>query len=430
MSALGRNGQVQGGFLPYFLLVRPLCVRLPDKGLLRLLHFSTCLASSWRSFTLYAPNFTPPGWVSFDWFHSHLCRHSDTGEHALLSTSVWLAADTVRRIKCVCAVLMLAALCSKAGAQQVAQADALNDILDRAQSLQPLEAVVISHNGSIVAERGYRGHTTTSPTNIKSASKLIISALVGIAIDKDVLEGIDQRVAPLLSQDLPANPDPLLQQLTIGDLVTMRAGLGSTSGANYGAWVTSRNWVRAALARPFEDRPGGRMIYSTGSTHLLSAILTRQTGRSTLQLARDWLGPVDGFSIGSWERDPQGIYMGGNQMAMSPRSLLAFGELYRNGGIAPDGARLISEDWIQSSWQRHTQSPWTGHGHGYAWFLATIAGEDVYYGWGYGGQMLYVVPSLGLTVVMTSDESASAARTGHRNDLHRLLGDIVRSIKA
>lgn len=111
MSALGRNGQVQGGFLPYFLLVRPLCVRLPDKGLLRLLHFSTCLASSWRSFTLYAPNFTPPGWVSFDWFHSHLCRHSDTGEHALLSTSVWLAADTVRRIKCVCAVLMLAALC-------------------------------------------------------------------------------------------------------------------------------------------------------------------------------------------------------------------------------------------------------------------------------------------------------------------------------
>ena len=77
------------------------------------------------------------------------------------------------------------------------------------------------------------------------------------------------------------------------------------------------------------------MLYSTGSTHLLSAILTRASGRSTRELAREWLGPVEGFSIGAWDRDPQGIYVGGNQMAMTPRSLLAFGELYRNGGQQP-----------------------------------------------------------------------------------------------
>jgi CubicO group peptidase (beta-lactamase class C family) len=149
----------------------------------------------------------------FDWFAGHPYQGRGTGEHALLSTSVWLgqpwlAPVTVRRIKFVFAVLLLAALCSRAGAQQVAQTDALNDILDRAEALQPLEAVLIAHNGLVVAERGYRGHTTTSPTNIKSASKLIISALVGIAIDREVLEGTDQRVAPLLSQDLPADPDP------------------------------------------------------------------------------------------------------------------------------------------------------------------------------------------------------------------------------
>lgn len=171
------------------------------------------------------------------------------------------------------------------------------------------------------------------------------------------------------------------------------------------------------------------MIYSTGSTHLLSAILSAQTQRSTLQLAREWLGPLEEFAITAWERDPQGIYMGGNQMAMSPRSLLTFGELYRNGGMTPAGERLISEEWIQSSWQRHTESRWTGHGHGYAWFLTEIAGEDVRYGWGYGGQMLYVVPDLGLTVVMTSDESVSAARSGHRNDLHRLLSSIISEIR-
>jgi CubicO group peptidase (beta-lactamase class C family) len=305
---------------------------------------------------------------------------------------------------------------------------ALAGILERAEALAPLETVIVARNGSVIAERGYRGHRTTAATNIKSASKLVMSALVGVAIDKGVLEGTGQPIAPLLAAELPAQPDPRLRQVTIGHLLSMQAGLGSTSGARYGAWVTSRNWVRAALARPFEDEPGGRMIYSTGSSHLLSAILTRQTGRSSLQLARDWLGPLEGFQITSWTRDPQGIYMGGNEMAMSPRSLLAFGELYRRGGVTAAGQRLLSQQWIDASWRLRTESPWTGDGHGYAWFSTRIAGEEVRYGWGYGGQMLYVVPGLALTVVMTSDEQASAARSGHRGDLHRLLGSIIASL--
>lgn len=303
----------------------------------------------------------------------------------------------------------------------------LDGILDQAAALVPLETVIVARDGQIIAERGYRGHLIPAATNIKSASKLVISALVGIAIDKGVLEGTDQQVASLLAPELPADPDPRLLRLTVGNLLSMQAGLGSTSGQNYGAWVGSRNWIRAALARRFEDEPGGRMIYSTGSTHLLSAILTRQSGRSTLQLARDWLEPLDDFQIASWTRDPQGIYMGGNEMAMSPRSMLAFGELYRRGGVTASGQRLVSQKWIDASWQQRTRSPWTGDGHGYAWFLTRIADEYIRYGWGYGGQMLYLVPRLGLTVVMTSDEHASAAHSGHRSDLHRLLASIITS---
>ncbi|HUG72979.1 MAG TPA: serine hydrolase [Steroidobacteraceae bacterium] len=325
------------------------------------------------------------------------------------------------------AMLVLVAPAQAASAPQTPQAR-LAGVLDEAAALTPLETVIVARNGEILAERGYRGHRTTAATNIKSASKLVMSALVGIAIDQGVLEGIDQPIAPLLAAELPTQPDPRLRQVTIGHLLSMQAGLGSTSGARYGAWVTSRNWVRAALARPFEDEPGGRMIYSTGSTHLLSAILTRQGGRSSLQLARDWLGPLDGFQITSWTRDPQGIYMGGNEMAMSPRSLLAFGELYRRGGVTPEGQRLMSREWIDTSWRPRTQSRWTGDGYGYAWFSTRIGGEEVRYGWGYGGQMLYVVPRPGLTVVMTSDEQASAARSGHRGDLHRLLGSVLAAL--
>jgi CubicO group peptidase (beta-lactamase class C family) len=312
-----------------------------------------------------------------------------------------------------------------------ASADAvtLEEVLDRAEALQPLETVIVAQDGEILAERGYRGNSVKPPTNIKSASKTIISALVGIAIDRGILEGVDQRIAPILRDALPPDPDPRIAEITIGNLLSMQAGLERTSGENYGRWVSSRNWVRAALAAPFVDEPGGGMLYSTGSTHLLSAILTRTTGRSTLELARDWLGAEERFAIAAWERDPQGIYLGGNQMAMSPRSLLAFGELYRNGGRTVDGRQVIPPEWIEASWRLRTHSRFTGDGYGYGWFLRRIGGHDVRYAWGYGGQMLYVVPPLQLTVVITSDESAPAGRTGHRDDLHRLLGEVIATLE-
>jgi CubicO group peptidase (beta-lactamase class C family) len=306
----------------------------------------------------------------------------------------------------------------------------LSHILEQAAALRPLKAVIIAQKGAVVAQRGYRKHTVTAPTNIKSASKSIVSALVGIAIDKGLLQGVDQRIAPLLAKDLPPNPDPRLEEITIGNLLSMQAGLTRTSGGNYGRWVSSRNWVRSALAQPFVDEPGGGMLYSTGSTHLLSAILTSVAGRSTLELARAWLGPQEDFAIASWDRDPQGVYFGGNQMAMSAKSLLAFGELYRNGGKSRAGVQLISPQWIAHSWQPRTQSRFTRDGYGYGWFMRDIDGHKVPYAWGYGGQMLYIVPSLGLTVAMTSDDSAPAGRTCYRADLHALMADIVNAVAA
>jgi CubicO group peptidase (beta-lactamase class C family) len=299
----------------------------------------------------------------------------------------------------------------------------LPQVLDRAEAL--LETVLVAKDGVILAERGYRGRSVSAPTNIKSASKSVISALVGIAIDKGLLEGPDQKIAPLLSSALPPDPDPRLREITVGHLLSMQAGLERTSGVNYGRWIASRDWVRAALAQPFVDEPGGSMLYSTGSTHLLSAILTRVSRRSTLALAREWLGPVPGFAISDWDRDPQGIYLGGNQMAMSPRSLLAFGELYRRGGRTPNGRQVVPEGWVALSWQPHTESRFTGDAYGYGWFLRRMGGQDVRYAWGYGGQMLYVMPALGLTVVMTSDDQQPSARTGYRDELHDLLASIV-----
>ncbi|WP_132552534.1 serine hydrolase domain-containing protein [Rhizobium azibense] len=321
-------------------------------------------------------------------------------------------------------VLLLSAAPAPAQQENDRLASLLDDIASR-EELKSLKTIIISRDGKILAERGYRGHTASESTNIKSASKAIISALVGIAVSKGVLEGPDQKIAPILKADLPQSPDPRLNEITVGNLLSMQAGLGRMSGANYGRWVASRNWVRFALSQPFDDEPGGRMLYSTASTHLLSAILTKESGKTTLALAREWLGPVEGFRIGAWERDPQGIYLGGNQMAMSARSLLAFGELYRNGGRTPKGRQVVPREWIAASWQPRTTSRFSGDAYGYGWFERNVGGEDVHFAWGYGGQMLYIVPSLNLTVVMTSQESGPSARNGYRDALHGVLGEII-----
>lgn len=305
---------------------------------------------------------------------------------------------------------------------------ALSAVLDRAGALEPLRTVLVMKDGETLAARGYSGGRVDRPTNIKSASKSILAILAGIAIDKGVLEGPEQKIAPLLKADLPADPDPRLNEITLGHLLSMQAGLERTSGAFYGAWIASPNWVRAALARPFVDEPGGQMLYSTGSSHLVSAILTRASGRSTLALARDWLGPIEGFAIADWERDPQGVYFGGNQMAMRPTALLAFAECCRNRGRNGKGEQVIPHDWIAQCWQARTASRFTGDAYGYGWFTREIDGARAHYGWGYGGQMLYVVPDRGVSLVMTSTTDAPSGRTGHRDDVHALAGALLAAL--
>jgi CubicO group peptidase (beta-lactamase class C family) len=324
---------------------------------------------------------------------------------------------------------VIAGFASLAAAPALGQeADPLAPVIARAEAIAELRTLIVAQAGNVLTEEGFRGHKTTAPTNIKSASKSIISAMVGIAIGKGLLEGPNQKIADFLSADFPENPDPRLNQVTIGNLLTMQAGLEPTSGANYGSWVASRNWVRAALAKPFVADPGTGWQYSTGSAHLLSAILTKAGKASTLDLLEEWFAPVEGFAVADWERDPQGIYLGGNQMAMSPHSLLAFGDLYRRRGKAEDSTQVVPEAWIDASWTPHARSFRNGDDYGYLWFLRRIGGEQASYAWGYGGQMCYVVPARDLVIVMTSDETGNAPERGYLDNLHDLAGSIVTAL--
>ncbi len=296
------------------------------------------------------------------------------------------------------------------------------------RELPRLRSLLVSVDGEIVEEHYFNGATARRVANLKSASKSIISILVGIAIDRGYVTGVDQAIADFFGDELH-NADAVKHTITVEDLLTMRSGLETTSNRNYGRWVQSRHWVRHVLTRPMVDAPGGRMVYSTGSTHLLSAIVTRASGMSTLEFGRRYLARPLGITLPVWMRDPQGIYFGGNEMQMTPRDMVAIGELYRRGG-AIDGLEIVSAQWIRASLVPRTRSRWSGRYYGYGWWMRALAGHPAHYAWGYGGQFIFVIPDLEAVIVATSSPNPGEGRRWHRRGLDALIeGHVVPGIR-
>jgi CubicO group peptidase (beta-lactamase class C family) len=261
----------------------------------------------------------------------------------------------------------------------------------RASRLDQLHGLIVAQNGDVLFAKAFRGPPLDRNVNVKSVSKTVVAALAGAALDRGLLGSVDQRIGDLAPDLVPAGADPRVHDITMADLLTMQAGLERTSGRNYGRWIASDDWVGFALSRPFVAEPGRRMLYSTGSYHVLGAVLARMADASLLEIARAWLGAPLDIDIPPWTRDPQGFYLGGNNMALSPLALLRFGEMARQGGRW-QGQQVLSAAWLEAAWTPRTWSPFSGHQYGYGWFLAGAAGHDLAYARGYGGQMLYVAP--------------------------------------
>ena len=303
-------------------------------------------------------------------------------------------------------------------------ASPLETARERAAGFDQLQALVVLKSGETLLEERVRGPALDAPVNVKSVSKTIVATLLGIAIDKGEIASVDATLGEVAPDLIPADADPRVGGITLEDLVTLRAGLERTSGPNYGGWVSSRNWVADALSRPFVAEPGARMLYSTGSSHVLGAALAEAADRSLLALARDWLGAPLGIDIPPWTRDPQGFYMGGNEMALSPRDMARFGEMIRQGGLW-EGQRIVSEGWIGRSLRPVTRSPWSGLGYGYGWFTGRAGGADYALARGYGGQVIAVSRQAGVTVVITSDPTRPARSGGYFGALMNLVEEDI-----
>jgi CubicO group peptidase (beta-lactamase class C family) len=277
----------------------------------------------------------------------------------------------------------------------------LSDLLEyvRAKDL-PLHNLLVIRRGQLILDASLYPYSPKGPHDVTSVTKSITSLLMGIAIDKGLVESVRQPVVSLLPGAVRGTPDAQRQALTVEHLLTMTSGLdcGYEPGERELAAMRRRDdWPAFVLALPMRAAPGMQYAYCSCNSHLLSAILSARTGGSALAFARTHLFDPLGISTASWPADNHGRTHGWGDLHLFPTDLAKIGELYRTGGVWK-GRRILSESWVRQSTQPHVRVR-EGVGYGYAWWINTAREPAIYEAVGRGGQRVAVVPDKELVVV-------------------------------
>jgi CubicO group peptidase (beta-lactamase class C family) len=260
--------------------------------------------------------------------------------------------------------------------------------------------LVIRHD-ALVFERYYHGSAKNQSNNVHSASKSIWGAAVGIAIDQGRIPGVDATIASTLPSRYGAAMGPETRTVTVRDLLTMTSGSRWEEDSTETGIQQTPDWVAAILGLPRAAKPGALFNYSTGDTHLSSAVLTSATRTTACEFIHQNLLAPMGIVAEHWGRDPQGYFSGGYNFSVTPRELAKFGMLYLDDGRW-DGRQLVPADWVAESMTDQVDAG-APYSYGYDFWLRDIAGHHVAMAWGFGGQMIFIVEDLDLVVVMTTN---------------------------
>lgn len=280
-----------------------------------------------------------------------------------------------------------------------------------------IKGIIIVCKGHIVFER-YNGPDSSQAHNVASVTKSIVSALIGIAIDKGHIKGLDQRVLGFFPEYRAAPGDIRKAAVTLKDILTMTAPIASRTMGN--SWEPldrlrrQPDWIKYVLDVLGNGQPG-KFQYSTAGAHLLSAVITRTTGLSARDFANRYLFTPLGMKelpepeMGSfrledvfgqkdsvWIKDPQGITAGGFGLNLTLRDMARFGFLYLNEGYW-NKAQVVPAAWVKESIALNSNN------YGYLWWLRKEKGPFMYSALGSGGSMICCVPERDLVIAAAGD---------------------------
>ena len=225
----------------------------------------------------------------------------------------------------------------------------LDQAFNEIKKLDNIRSVLVSLNDTLIAERYFAPFPPDSLEHGRSVTKSVMATLIGIAIDKGIIKGVDESIVKYIGETAKGK-----EKITIKHLLTMTSGIKwreVLGNMEIDEWIQSPSPLQYVLDKPISYPPGTRWEYSTGIIHLLSVILTNASGMSTLDFAKKHLFSPLGINSAKWQLLNDGYYHGGSRLQLKPRDMLKIGQLYENKGLYK-GKRILSETYVKAATSR------------------------------------------------------------------------------
>ena len=265
-------------------------------------------------------------------------------------------------------------------------------------------AFLVIKNDSIWHEQYFEGFGKDSKTNSFSMVKTIVSASLAKAIEEGAVKSFDQPIKDFL----PWLKGEYADVVTVGNLATMSSGLKWKEDYDNLLTITPRTYISRDIVNvmktlPIEAAPGERFVYQSGSTQLLSLVLTAATGETISDLVRRYFwNPLGAHADANWRLDSAeyGIEKSYCCFNSNARDFARFATLFKNDGIW-NGKQLISASYVKNSITPQFED---GQDYGYGWWLGSHMGKRFYSMRGHNGQYVIVFPEEDVIVVRLGHE--------------------------
>ena len=266
-----------------------------------------------------------------------------------------------------------------------------------------LRSIVLIRNGNLIFEEYFYYTHRYMIQDFRSAGKSITSELVGIAIDKGFIKGVDEKLLTFFpTYPKGVNWDRRKEKVSLHHVLSMKWGLDESGPANKTGWYTE-NWVDKTLGLPLIRDPGQQFEYHSAAPALCGAIIEQTSEMPIDEFVRKYLFEPLQVSDYYLYVLPDGSTFTAGSMFLRPRDMAKFGYLILNHGQW-HGRQILSEKWIDISTRAYVSDDELGYG--YYWWLSKYKGGKHFYetifASGHGGQRVMVVPELNLVAVFTS----------------------------
>jgi CubicO group peptidase (beta-lactamase class C family) len=326
--------------------------------------------------------------------------------------------------------------------------DLLNKLYFDAAKLETLYSLLVVKNGKLIAERYFNEGSIDQVSGRQSVTKSFTSALVGIAIDQDIIASVDQKMMDFFPEYADQITDPRKEQITIRHLLQMRAGYPNeenmTQYQDILFFSDNWHWLPHIEGFPLVHDPDSGFQYSNLMSHLLGVIVARACGTELKSYAQEHLFSPINAVVGDWTADADGYNWGWGDIYVTARDMAKFGLLYLNGGEY-NGQQVISNHWVRDSLQRYTENIKIGGwsksrygdfydiGYGFQWWSARVGDHLFDYASGHGAQYIILLHDLNMIIVTTADplygpELAGAGGWKYEGAINKAVAKFIKSL--